>query len=110
MLFFFVFPPYVIGFVLFGFWWHWRLLFWATVVAIMVAVLQYQSISRADGGGAFIGVIIALSLGLGAATGIAASFLVLLGRQFRRRWLSPSTVLQVCFVVGFFSCIMWTDT
>lgn len=107
MLLFIVVPPYVIGFVLFGFLWHWRLLFWATVVAVLVAVLQYQSNPRADGAGAFIDVAITLFLGLGAAAGITASFLVLLGRQSYWRWLSSPNVLPVCFVVGLLSCIMW---
>ena len=107
MLFFIVVPPYVIGFVLFGFLWHWRLLFWATVVAVLVAVLQYQDISRANGAGVFLGAAITLFLGLGAAAGITASFLVLLERQSSWRWLSSPAVLPVCFVVGLFSCILW---
>ena len=107
MLFFIVVPPYVIGFVLFGFLWNWRLLFWATVVAVFVAVLQYQDNSRADGAGVFLGAAIALFLGLGAAAGITASFLVLLGRQSYWRWLSYPAVLSVCFVVGLLGCIVW---
>lgn len=107
ILFFIVVPPYMIGFVLFGFLWHWRLLFWATVVAVPVATLQYQSISRANGAGVFMDAAITLFLGLGVAAGITTSFLVLLGRQSSGRWLSSPAVLPVCFVVGLLSCILW---
>jgi len=107
MLFSIFVPPYVIGFVLFGFLWHWRLLFWATVVAVLVAVLQYQDVSRANGAGVFLGAAITLFLGLGAAAGITTSVLVMLGQQSSGRWLSSPNVLPVCFVVGLLSCILW---
>lgn len=103
---------YAGGFVLFAFLWRWWLLLPAGAGAAMLAKWEWGSLAAADGPGVALGVALFVFLLLGAGSGLAASFLVNLGRSLGWRWLHPLLVLPLVLVLGFGSHFAygWIDT
>ncbi|MDR6667956.1 hypothetical protein [Rhizobium sp. 1399] len=107
----FVGPAYAVGFLAMCFWWRWWLLVPAGILAAVLAKIEFASVNASDGAGAAFGIILVVFVMIGAASGFAASGIVLIGRTAQLQALRAVFVLPVVFILGFGSyfVVTWTQ-
>ncbi|NEJ94343.1 hypothetical protein [Rhizobium ruizarguesonis] len=107
----FVGPAYAVGFLAMCFWWRWWLLVPAGILAAVLAKIEFASVNASDGAGAAFGIILVVFVMIGAASGFAASGIVLIGRTAQLQALRAVFVLPVVFVLGFGSyfAVTWSQ-
>jgi hypothetical protein len=107
----FVGPAYAVGFLAMCFWWRWWLLVPAGILAAVLAKIEFASVNASDGAGAAFGIILVVFVVIGAASGFAASGIVLIGRTAQLQALRAVFVLPVVFILGFGSyfVVTWTQ-
>ncbi|MGM4909393.1 hypothetical protein [Rhizobium sp. 768_B6_N1_8] len=104
-------PAYAVGFLALCFWWRWWLLVPAGLLAAVLAKIEFASVNASDGAGAAFGIILVVFVMIGAASGFAASGIVLIGRTAQLQALRAVFVLPVVFILGFGSyfVVTWTQ-
>jgi len=104
-------PAYAFGFLALCFWWRWRLLVPAGILAAVLAKIEFASVNASDGAGAAFGIILVVFVMIGAASGFAASGIVLIGRTAQLQALRGVFVLPVVFILGFGSyfAVTWSQ-
>ena len=100
--------PFCVGFAAFAFWWRLRLLLPAIAVGVFLFAIASGRVPNADGPSAFMVMAAFIFLSNGAASGVVASTLIIVGRRTNLSLLRPMLVLPLLLPLGFGSYFAWT--